>query len=436
MHKRFLAKRPGMRLAVLGFAILGLAVLAALAVTGCETEASVSSVPEKGRTIVLSGVPAGVTVGKAEVFSASANVSTDMPVGGGAAANGGTPSSGGNVTIAIQPYSGSFSADSYQIVIEAGGERRVMSGVSLRASSASLNWENMNPIETAQYGISLRSAGGETLDTHTFTNAPAGYTEPPPALSVTVTNTGTEWTGPLTVALVQTANAFTLSTGSIADIAPGLPVVNAFSVRPVGDLPAGPYFALVEVRGANNIYRPFYVSFTVESETPGGEPVYNIVLTPIGDTNLTMVEGGEIPPDLDVTVRNNGEQATGALSVVLVGNNYNAFTLSTGSIADIAPNGGTATFSVQPNGRLTTGDYTAMVVVRKGEDNTLAYLGVRLTVVKKEYKISLSPTGTMVFKAQVSYSPVQPETVTITNSGNLPTGPLKVALDGTDKDSL
>jgi hypothetical protein len=432
MHKRFLAKVTGMK-----FAVLGLAVLAALAVTGCETEASVSSGSDKGRTIVLSGVPAGVKVGKAEVFAANADIGTAMPVGGGAAANGGIPSSGGEVTIGIQPYSGSFSADSYLITIEAGGERRFMSGVSLKASRVSLNWEQMTPIETAQYAISL-TAGGAPLGNYTFEKASVGYTEPPPALSVTVTNTGTDATGPLTVTLVGTDNAFTLSTGSIADIAPGVPVVNAFSVQPKGGLSADLYAVSVEVRGANSIFESFFVSFTVGSETPGEEPDYNIELTPDRepDTNgaigWTMIEGGETPPPLTVTIKNNGEQATGALSITLFGNNDGAFTLSTGSIADIAPNGGIATFLVQPNGRLTAGDhYTAMVAVGKGENNpTLKFFGVSLKVDKKDYKISLSQTDAMEFTADVDYTALESKTVTITNIGNVETGTLTVTLSG------
>ena len=64
----------------------------------------------------------------------------------------------------------------------------------------------------------------------------------------------------------------------------------------------------------------------------------------------------------NVTVRNTGTGATGALTVALSGANADAFTVSKASINSIAP-GGTDSFTVVPNTGLSAGTYTATVAV-------------------------------------------------------------------------
>ena len=92
---------------------------------------------------------------------------------------------------------------------------------------------------------------------------------------------------------------------------------------------------------------------------------------------------------LDVTITNDGEVATGDISIDLSGNNadsftvsvvsaavlsINAFALSTSAatIPSIAP-GGTATFTVAPNAGLSAGTYTATVTVSGMEFNPQAF---------------------------------------------------------------
>lgn len=116
------------------------------------------------------------------------------------------------------------------------------------------------PAYTAQpaYGISLSQTG-----TYTFTEAKEGYTEAPTALTVTVTNTGNQATGPLTVALSGTnADQFTLTGASIAGIADTNGTAD-FTVRPETGLSAGTYTATVTVSGGNSISASFTVRFTV-----------------------------------------------------------------------------------------------------------------------------------------------------------------------------
>jgi uncharacterized repeat protein (TIGR02543 family) len=113
-------------------------------------------------------------------------------------------------------------------------------------------------VTTPNYGISLNPSG-----THTFTSTAYGYGAQS-AQSVTVTNTGDQATGALTVALSGTnAGNFTLSATSINSIAAG--GNDSFTVVPVTGLNAGTtaYTATVTVSGANGISTSLNVSFTV-----------------------------------------------------------------------------------------------------------------------------------------------------------------------------
>jgi len=114
------------------------------------------------------------------------------------------------------------------------------------------------------YGITLDKSG-----THTFPAAAYGYSVQA-ALSVTVTNTGNQATGPLTIALSETNSGnFTLSKTSITDIAGN--GTDTFTVMPNTGLSASatPYTATVTVSGGPNITSgTFDVSFTV-NKAPG-----------------------------------------------------------------------------------------------------------------------------------------------------------------------
>ena len=119
----------------------------------------------------------------------------------------------------------------------------------------------VNPVP--EFGINLSITG-----THTFSSAITGYLEIP-SREVTVTNTGNQPTGELTIALSgENAASFTLSSTSIQDIAAGASA--AFSVKPNTGLSAGIYNATVTVLGGENITaKTFSVSFTVK-------PLFNI----------------------------------------------------------------------------------------------------------------------------------------------------------------
>ena len=115
--------------------------------------------------------------------------------------------------------------------------------------------------DTPTYGIALSPATDKD-----FGSAVVGY-EAQAAHSVTVSNTGNQATGALTVALSGTnADSFTLSATSINSIATS--GSGTFTVVPNTGLGAGTYTATVTVSGDNGISASFTVSFTVDSKTP------------------------------------------------------------------------------------------------------------------------------------------------------------------------
>ena len=109
------------------------------------------------------------------------------------------------------------------------------------------------------YGIGLSQSG-----THTFPSMTVGYVSNTP-LTVTVSNTGNQPTGELTVVLSgDDADSFALSKTNISDIP--LSGSDTFTVAPVMDLDEGSYIATVTVSGDNDISAGFTVRFTVEAE--------------------------------------------------------------------------------------------------------------------------------------------------------------------------
>jgi len=120
---------------------------------------------------------------------------------------------------------------------------------------------------------------------HTFPGVTIPYTAPV-ARSITVSNTGTQATGNLTIALSGThANNFTLSTSSLASIPAGN-TTRTFTVAPRTGLAAGTHTATVTVSGINLPPQSFTVSFTV---TPGGDGSSSISLSQTGHHSFPAV---------------------------------------------------------------------------------------------------------------------------------------------------
>jgi hypothetical protein len=97
---------------------------------------------------------------------------------------------------------------------------------------------------------------------HTFPAAVHGY-DPQAPRTVTVTNTGNQPTGALSVNLAgANPTAFTASTSTVANIPVG--ETATFTVTPANGLEAGSYSAIVTVSGDHGIAQSLTVAFTVD----------------------------------------------------------------------------------------------------------------------------------------------------------------------------
>ena len=94
------------------------------------------------------------------------------------------------------------------------------------------------------------------------------------------------------------------------------------------------------------------------------------------------------PEAITVTVTNNSTDATGDLTVVLSGENFDSYTLSSTSIGSIA-GGSNASFTVQPRTDLGVGKHTATVTVSNGSDIS-GGIDVSFTVKPVTYTVNIT----------------------------------------------
>jgi hypothetical protein len=210
----------------------------------------------------------------------------------------------------------------------------------------------------------------------------AGY-DSSPDLSVTVTNTGNQSTGDLTVTFSGPDSwAFTTSLTKIPGISKG--ETSVFTIRPNPRLDPGTYITVVMVSDENNnISESLDLSFTVSA--------FGIALSQKGIYAFSPVnEGPYTPPSLTVSIANTGTQNTGVLNVGLSGKGSSAFACLPVSLPGIpAPGTGisTSTFTVGPKGNLPPGVYTATVTVA-GANSINKDFNVNFTVVSMNNTIS------------------------------------------------
>ncbi|MDR1786909.1 MAG: SUMF1/EgtB/PvdO family nonheme iron enzyme [Treponema sp.] len=286
------------------------------------------------------------------------------------------------------------------------------------------------------WNLELSQTGAYDFNITDGTYYSHGYTAAP--LEVTVTNTSTTASGALAVGLSGAdAGSFTLSRSSINSLAAA--GSGTFTVQPKAGLTAAKtYGATVTVAGGN-MSAAFEVSFTITQSE------YRIALSKSGLHDFSAAgphysNGYPVPDALQVTVTNSGNQPTGALAINLTGADGGSFTLSRQNISSLAVSG-SGTFTVQPNAGLTTEKtYTATVSVTGG-NGISAEFEVTFTITQSVYRIALSKSGAHDFSASGphysnGYTVPDALQVTVTNSGNQPTGALEVALTGSDQGSF
>jgi uncharacterized repeat protein (TIGR02543 family) len=280
---------------------------------------------------------------------------------------------------------------------------------------------------TPKYRIGLSTPG-----VYYFTSATAGYSAAPAAYSVTVSNTGNQATGALTIGKSGTgADSFTVSTAGIADIAVGSS--DTFTVVPAEGLAEGTYTATISVSGGNGISASFRVSFRVNpvEETP----VYSIGVSETSYTFPEAIAGYGTQGARTITITNTGNRAIGALTIGKSGANANAFMVSKTSLPGIAV-AGTDSFTVVPAAGLAAGTYSASISVSGGNDISESFT-VSFTVAAAVYSISLDQTGTYAFPdATVNYGAQNEKIITVTGAGNLATGALTIGKSGTNVGSF
>ena len=191
------------------------------------------------------------------------------------------------------------------------------------------------------------------------------------SLTVTVTNTGSQPTGELSVALSgNNPGSFAASPTTISSIAAAGGTAT-FTVTPNIGLAVGTHTTIVTVTGGNAISAAFSVTFTVNAV-----PTFGISLNAPALHSFPALTHGyaaDARQPLTVTVTNTGNQPTGALSVALSGDNPGSFAASSTTISSVVTEGGTATFTVTPNLGLAVGTHTAIVTVTGGNQISAAF---------------------------------------------------------------
>jgi uncharacterized membrane protein len=326
----------------------------------------------------------------------------------------GSISAGETGSFTISPAEG-LGAQTYNALVTVSGS----GSITTKTFSVSFT---VNP-DVAIYSIALSETG-----TYVFPPATESYGEPP-VREITVTNTGTRATGDLSVSVSAPAS-FTLSTetGTLPSIAAGQ--TGYFTISPAEELGAQSYNALVTVSGSGITAKTFSVSFTVNPA--GGAPVYGIGLSETGTYVFpSATEGAYAPTDLakTITVTNTGTRLTGDLSVSV--SPPASFTLSTETepLGSIAADG-QRTFTIRPKPNLPAQTYNATVTVGGSGSITAKTFSVSFTVNPDVviYSIALSETGNYVFPSVTAGYLSQERDVTVTNTGNRPTGDLSVSV--------
>jgi hypothetical protein len=189
-------------------------------------------------------------------------------------------------------------------------------------------------VTVSSFGVSLNPPAS-----YPFPSQPFGYAAAPAALTLTISNTGTQPTGPLTLALSGTnPGAFSINSGtagtggSASSIA--VSGTGVFTVQPVTGLAVGSYSATVTVSGGNGISANMTVSFAVD-------PVYTY-------NTPTHAAVNGVTPSVSYSVaspQTAGTSVTATVSFTGIATNAGTFSVDLTS-GTISVTGGAQTFNV------------------------------------------------------------------------------------------
>jgi endoglucanase len=290
---------------------------------------------------------------------------------------------------------------------------------------------------------------------HTLPAAAVGYSGSDFVLARSVSNTGANPTGDVTVTLsgtgagnfVQrpaggswTGSAITLNSMNATSGARG------FEIRPQSGLTAGTYSVTVTLTAPNVALSASSHSFTVTFTVGAATPMTTIGLTSTSNHTFPSAPlGYGTQAHLSRAVTNTGSSATGEITVALSGTNATAFRLRAEGGGNDAWVGGSLTlpsmnatsgnrgFEVRPAGSLPVGTHTATVTVSAPTASNTRTFTVTFVVTSAQqqqtFGISLSQTSTLTFPgATAGYGEQTWIPITVTNTGNQPTGALTIGI--------
>lgn len=342
-----------------------------------------------------------------------------------------------NASVTVQPQLG-LSVGTHTAYLVARGTRNgIVHETSAARFQFTITVDGRPPNPT--WGISLSG-------NYTFAPTDEGYTSNIPAHTATITNTGNQPTGDLTVSLGGTnPNSFILNgignSFSVLSIPAGS--AKTFTVYPRPDLPNGTHTATVTVSRASNnnnsiSSKSLTVSFTVKS--------YGISLSPaerlFGEFSAGYTIGAA--QTQTVTITNTGNQPSGKLTITKAGSSPDSFEISMTEAASITTQNGTRAFTVKPKTGMPAGEHSAIIKVSSDEPKVSSkQITVRFYVSSPSISVTIAGvtidgSGSYMFPAMNVGYPNPPEAYTaqLTNTGNQVSSALTVSLSGPNAGSF
>ena len=262
----------------------------------------------------------------------------------------------------------------------------------------------------------------------TLTSQKTGYQENPSA-KLTISNTGNQATGKLTLSLDGThKDNFTLSASSIDNLEVDGSTDITLSAN--GGLAANTYTATLTISGGNGISKEIPVSFTVSDDTTD-DTTYTATLTPEEDVTFPEMTPGYTAPSQEFVLTNIGSGALSNLKAELSGTDKDSFEIKDFTGGSL-PSGSDSkmTFTVAPKAELGVGSYSATLTVTG--DNGISLVRKLSFTVKEPSTagITLTPGGKHDFGTLETGYTISPLEVKIQNTGNTEIKNLTVRLSG------